>query len=127
MDMKPFRIDVPEADHDDLRERLARTRWPEVPEGAGWSMGADATFMRRLADHWQNRYDWRAEEAALNAHPQFVADVDGMDLHFVHVRGKGPNPTPVLLIHSFPDSFYRFHPVVDMLTDPAAHGADPAV
>jgi pimeloyl-ACP methyl ester carboxylesterase len=124
MDTRPFRIDVTQQDLDDLRERIGRTRWPEEPAGAGWTMGADASFMRRLADHWLNRYDWRAHEAALNAHPQFVADVDGMDLHFVHARGKGPDPTPVLLIHSYPDSFYRFLPVVDMLTDPAAHGGD---
>ena len=89
-------------------------------------MGVDDAFMRRLADQWLNRYDWRAQEAALNAHPQFIANVDGTDLHFVHVRGAGPNPTPLLLLHSFPDSFYRFHHVVGLLTDPAAHGGDPA-
>ena len=81
--------------------------------------------MKRLAEHWRDRYDWRAQEAALNAHPQFTADVDGTELHYVHVRGKGPNPTPLLLIHSFPDSFYRFHKVIPLLTDPAAHGGDP--
>jgi pimeloyl-ACP methyl ester carboxylesterase len=124
MDPKPFRVDIKQDVLDDLHERLRRTRWPEEPEGAGWSMGADASFMRRLADHWLNRYDWRTHEAALNAYPQFVADVDGMDLHFVHVRGKGPDPTPVLLLHSYPDSFYRYLPAVEMLTDPAAHGGD---
>ena len=123
MNTKPFRIDVDQAVLDDLRERLGRTRWPEDP-GAGWATGTDTSFMRRLADHWLNRYDWRAQEAALNGYPQFVADVDGTEIHYVHVRGKGPNPTPVLLIHSFPDSFYRFMPVVDLLTDPAAHGGD---
>jgi pimeloyl-ACP methyl ester carboxylesterase len=82
--------------------------------------------MKRLAHHWLTKYDWRAQEAALNAHPQFMADVDGSTVHVVHVRGKGPRPTPLLLIHSFPDSFYRFHKVVPLLTDPGAHGGDPA-
>lgn len=125
MKTRPFRIDIPQPELDDLRERLLRTRWPEEPDGAGWSMGTDMSFMRRLADRWLNDYDWRAQEAALNAHPQFIADVDGMDLHYVHVRGKGPNPTPVVLIHSYPDSFFRYIPAVDRLTNPAAHGGDP--
>ena len=119
METTPFRIDVKQAVLDDLHDRVARTRWPDEPEGAGWSMGTDLAFMKRLADHWLTRYDWRAQEAALNEHPQFIADVDGTDLHFVHVRGTGPDPTPLLLIHSFPDSFYRFHKVVSLLTDPA--------
>ena len=116
MKTTPFHIDVKQAVLDDLHDRVARTRWPDEPEGAGWSMGADMAFMRRLADHWLTRYDWRAQEAALNEHPQFIADVDGTELHFVHVRGTGPDPTPLLLIHSFPDSFYRFHKVVSLLT-----------
>jgi pimeloyl-ACP methyl ester carboxylesterase len=127
MKTRPFRIDIADATLSDLRERIARTRFPETPPGAGWGMGTDASFMRRLADHWLHRYDWRSHEAALNAHPQFLADVDGTELHFVHVRGKGPHPTPLLLIHAWPDSFYRFHKVISLLTDPAAHGADPAL
>src|SRR3954470_13974551 len=126
MKTTPFRIEVKDAVLADLRDRLARTRWPEEPEGAGWSMGTDNAFMKRLAQHWLTKYDWRAQEAALNAHPQFIADVDGTAIHYVHVRGKGPNPTPLLLIHSFPDSFYRFHKTVALLTDPGAHGGDPA-
>jgi len=126
METTSFHIDVKQAVLDDLHDRVARTRWPDEPGGAGWSMGADMAFMRRLADHWLTRYDWRAQEAALNEHPQFIADVDGTDLHFVHVRGTGPDPTPLLLIHSFPDSFYRFHKVVSLLTDPGAHGGDAA-
>jgi pimeloyl-ACP methyl ester carboxylesterase len=126
MKTTPFRIDVSQEALDDLRERIRRTRWAEEPDGAGWTMGADASFMHRLADRWLKGYDWRAQEAAINAYPQFTANVDGMDLHFVHARGKGPDPTPVLLLHSYPDSFCRFLPVVDMLTDPAAHGGDAA-
>lgn len=122
-----FRIDVQQGVLDDLRRRVQATRWPDAPEGAGWSMGADASFMKRLAARWADGFDWRAQEAALNAHPQFKADVAGTEIHFVHVRGKGPNPTPLLLIHAFPDSFFRFHKAIPMLTDPAAHGGDPAL
>jgi len=125
MKTTPFRIDIPQATLDDLKRRLAGTRWPEQPDGAGWSLGTDLSFMRRLTERWLNHYDWRATEAALNAYPQFKADVDGTELHYVHVRGKGKNPTPLLLIHAFPDSFYRFHKVIPLLTDPAAHGLDP--
>jgi pimeloyl-ACP methyl ester carboxylesterase len=125
MKTTPFRVDVKQSILDDIAARIAHTRWPDDPEGAGWGMGTDVSFMKRLAHHWQTKYDWRAHEAALNAHAQFTADVDGTELHFVHVRGKGLNPTPLLLLHSFPDSFYRFHKVVDRLTDPATHGGDP--
>jgi pimeloyl-ACP methyl ester carboxylesterase len=125
MKTTPFRISVPDSTLADLRDRLARTRWPDQPEDAGWGLGTDLAFMKRLTERWRDGYDWRAQEAALNAHPQFTATVDGTELHFVHVRGKGPNPTPLLLIHSFPDSFHRFHKVVSLLTDPGAHGGDP--
>jgi pimeloyl-ACP methyl ester carboxylesterase len=125
MKTTPFRIEVKDAVLSDLRDRLARTRWPESPADAGWAMGTDLPFMKRLTEHWLSKYDWRAQEAALNAYPQFIADVNGTDLHFVHVRGKGPNPTPLLLIHAFPDSFYRFHKTIEFLTDPGAHGGDP--
>ena len=125
MKTTPFRIDVPQSTLDDLQRRLAQTRWPEQPEGAGWGLGTDLGFMRRMTERWLSHYDWRVQETALNAHPQFKADVDGTELHFVHVRGKGKNPTPLLLLHAFPDSFYRFHKVIPLLTDPGAHGLDP--
>jgi pimeloyl-ACP methyl ester carboxylesterase len=124
MKTTPFRIDVSQDVLDDLRARVRRTRFPDAPEGAGWGMGADAAFMKRLATRWGDGYDFREHEAALNAFPQFVADVGGTKVHFLHVRGKGPNPTPLLLIHAFPDSFYRFVKTIGPLTDPAAYGAD---
>jgi pimeloyl-ACP methyl ester carboxylesterase len=117
MQTTPFRIDVKPAILDDLRERLARTRWPEGPPHADWSMGADVAFMKKLATHWLERYDWRAQQDALNVHPQFTAEVGGTRLHFVHARSRNPHAVPLLLIHSFPDSFYRFHKVVERLTD----------
>src|SRR5687767_5252005 len=105
MDTTPFRLEVDQQVLDDLRERLLRTRWPEEPEDAGWTMGTDTGFMRRLVARWLDGYDWRAVEADLDRHPMFTAEVDATKLHFVHKRGKGPDPTPILLIHSYPDSF----------------------
>jgi len=127
MKTTPFRIAVSQDLLDDLHTRLVRSRLPDAPEGAGWTMGADAAFMQRIAARWRDGYDFRAQEAALNAFPQFLADVDGTQLHFVHVRGKGPNPIPLLLIHAFPDSFYRFVKAIGPLTDPAAYGGDPSL
>jgi pimeloyl-ACP methyl ester carboxylesterase len=125
MTVQPFTIAIPQADLDDLRERLARTRWIDEVEGSGWIYGIDLGYLRELADYWQHTYDWRTHEAALNRFAHFKADVDGVGIHFIQERGKGPNPAPLLLIHGFPDSFYRYHKVIDRLTDPAKYGGDP--
>jgi pimeloyl-ACP methyl ester carboxylesterase len=125
MTIEPFTIAVPQADLDDLRERITRTRWINPQAGAGWTYGIDQEYLKELVDHWQHRYDWRTHEAALNAFAHFKADVDGVSIHFIHERGKGPNPTPLLLLHGFPDSFYRYHKVIERLTDPARFGGDP--
>jgi len=126
MTIHPFAIAVPQADLDDLRGRLARTRWIDAAQDDGWSYGVELGYMRELVDHWQQRYDWRSHEAALNRFAQFKAVVDGVGIHFIHERGKGANPTPLLLLHGFPDSFYRYHKVIDRLADPAANGGDPS-
>jgi len=126
MTIHPFAIAVPQADLDDLQGRLARTRWIDAAQDDGWSYGVELGYMRELVDHWQQRYDWRSHEAALNRFAQFKAVVDGVGIHFIHERGKGSNPTPLLLLHGFPDSFYRYHKVIDRLTDPAAYGGDPS-
>ncbi len=125
MNIQPFTIAVPQATLDDLHERLARTLWPDEAEGSGWAYGISLAYMKEVADYWLHRYDWRQHEAALNRFAQFKAEVDGVGIHFIHERGKGPNPTPLLLIHGFPDSFYRYHKVIDRLTDPAKYGEDP--
>jgi epoxide hydrolase len=125
MSSQPFTINIPQATLDDLHKRLARTRWPDEAEGTGWAYGISLAYMKEVADYWQHRYDWRQHEAALNRFAQFKAEVDGVGIHFIHERGKGPNPTPLLLIHGFPDSFYRYHKVIDRLTDPAKYGGDP--
>lgn len=120
--VKPFAINVPQATLDDLSVRLANTRWPDEAPGAGWSMGTSLEYLKTLTDYWRHSYNWREHETALNALPQFKTDVGGTEIHFVHVKGRGPNPTPLLLTHGWPDSFYRFHKVIPRLTDPAAHG-----
>jgi epoxide hydrolase len=123
--IQPFQINILQTTLDDLRQRLAQTRWPDEVEGSGWTYGISLAYVKELVDHWQHIYDWRKHEAALNKFKQFKADVDGVSIHFIHERGKGPNPTPLLLIHGFPDSFYRYHKVVERLTDPAKFGGDP--
>ena len=125
MSIQPFTIAVPQATLDDLHGRLARTIFPDEAEGTGWAYGISLAYMKEVADYWLHSYDWRKHEAALNAFAQFKAEVDGVGIHFIHERGKGPNPTPLLLIHGFPDSFYRYHKVIDRLTDPAKYGGDP--
>ena len=125
MSIQPFKIDVPQTTLDDLHNRLAYTRWPDEVEGSGWTYGISLSYMKDVVDYWQHEYDWRKQEATLNRFHQFKADIDGVGIHFIHERGKGPNPTPILLIHGFPDSFYRYHKVIERLTDPAKFGGDP--
>jgi len=124
--VRPFRLDVPENVLDDLRERLRRTRWPAEAPGAAWQYGTDLSYMKELVAYWLDGYDWRAQEARLNALPQFIANVDGLDVHFVHVKGQGPRRLPLLISHGWPGSFVEMLDVVGPLTDPAAHGGDPA-
>jgi pimeloyl-ACP methyl ester carboxylesterase len=123
---RPFRIDVPDATLADLRERLARTRWPDQAPGAEWAFGTSLAYMKALAAHWQDKYDWRAQEARLNTFRQFTERVAGIDLHFIHEEGRGPRPLPLLLSHGWPGSVWEFHKILPMLTDPARFGGDPA-
>jgi len=122
----PFRIEVPQSVMDDLHARLDRTRLPSSVAGAGWRYGTEPDFFASLLDYWRHNYDWRTAEAALNELPQFTAEVDGHQLHFVHVRGRGPNPMPLLFSHGWPGSFWEIHKIIGPLTDPAAYGGDPA-
>src|SRR5688500_13853133 len=119
---KPFEIHVGEPVLADLAARLAATRLPPLQGPPGWDAGASPVYLRALLDHWRERYDWRGEEAKLNRFPQFRAEVNGADIHFIHVRGKGEDPLPLILTHGFPDSFMRFLKLIPLLTDPAAHG-----
>ena len=121
----PFRIEVPDAVLRDLRERIARTRWPDEISGSGWDYGTNLAYLRELLDYWRDRFDWRTQERKLNDLSQFRADVDGLDLHFVHARGGGPDPMPLLMLHGWPSTFYEMTKVLPMLADPAAHGGGP--
>jgi pimeloyl-ACP methyl ester carboxylesterase len=124
-EIRPFRVDIPQADLDDLRDRLARTRWPAELSGVGWSRGVPVAYLRELAGYWGTGYDWRRHEAELNRHPQFTTTVDGQNLHFIHVRSSEPEATPLLLIHGWPGSVVEFLDLIGPLTDPRAHGGDP--
>ena len=124
--MKPFRIDIPQIDLDDLRERLSRTRWPRQLPGDGWSRGAPPDYVRDLAEYWATGYDWRVHEARLNEFPQFRTEIDGLDVHFLHVRSPEPDALPLILTHGWPNSVVEFIELIGPLTDPRAHGADAA-
>lgn len=124
MDIQPFAVAVGDDVLDDLRRRLAQTRWTQEMAGGGWDLGVSVPYMRELATYWRNEFDWRAQEAAMNRFAHFRADVDGQGVHFIHERGRGPNPLPIVLTHGFPDSFLRFAKLIPMLTDPASHGGD---
>jgi microsomal epoxide hydrolase len=126
MTPQPFTIDVPETALADLRERLARVRWADAPPDAGWQFGTDLAYLQELVAYWRDRYDWRVWEARLNEFAQYTVPLAGIDLHFIHQPGVGPNPLPLLLSHGWPGSVWEFHKVIPMLTDPARFGGDPA-
>ena len=113
---------------EDLRARLRATRWPDAPEDAGWSLGTDVGYLRELVAYWAEGFEWPAQEAALARFPRFRVRLGGLQIHFVHARAAGPaGPVlPLVLTHGWPDSFWRYTKVIGLLTDPAAHGADPA-
>ncbi|MCX5597918.1 epoxide hydrolase [Streptomyces phaeochromogenes] len=125
-EIRPFRIDIPQAQLDDLHTRLDLTRWPDELPGAGWEYGASLPYLRELADHWRVAYDWRKHEAALNEIPQFVTEIDGAQVHFLHVRSPEPDAVPLILTHGWPGSIVEFLGLIGPLSDPRAHGGDPA-
>ncbi len=125
-EIRPYRIDIPQAEIDDLRDRLARTRWAAELPGTGWERGTPTGYLRELASYWASEYDWRASEKELNAYPQFITSIDGADVHFLHVRSAEPGATPLLLLHGWPGSVVEFLDVIGPLTDPVAHGGDAA-
>ncbi len=124
--IRPFHIDIPQADLDDLRDRLARTRWPEELPGVGWSRGVPLGYLKELAEYWRTAYDWRAWEAKLNALPQFTTKIDRTNVYFIHVRSPEPDALPLILTHGWPGSVIEFLDLIGPLTDPRAHGGNPA-
>ena len=126
-DAQPFAINVEESELQDLRERITRTRWPEPePAGTAWDRGVPLEYLKRLADYWGTKFDWRTQEAALNRFDQYTTTIDGQLIHFLHVRSPEPNALPLILLHSWPGSPVEFARMVGALADPRSHGGDAA-
>jgi pimeloyl-ACP methyl ester carboxylesterase len=121
-----FSLNVADTAIADLRERLSRTRFPDQAPGEPWEYGTNVDYLRGLVEYWRSGFDWRAQEARLNAFPQFKAPLHDIDVHFLHVPGKGPNPCPLLLMHGWPGSVFEFMDLIPRLTDPGSFGGDPA-
>jgi len=125
MSAEPFKIEVADAAVEDFRARLAHTRWPDALDGVGWDYGVDDGYLRGLVERWR-AFDWRGRAAELNRLPHYRAPVDGETIHFIRVPGKGPRPVPLMLTHGWPSSFIEYVGLIGPLSDPAAHGGDPA-
>jgi microsomal epoxide hydrolase len=121
-----FEIAIPQAEIDDLRQRLLQTRWPDEAPYDSWKLGTDLTYLRELVHYWEHIFDWRKQESALNSFRQFKASIDGIEVHFVHEPGEGPAPMPILLAHGWPGSFNDFHKLIPMLTHPTRFGGHAA-
>ena len=121
-DVIPFEINLDDALLEDLHARLARARLPDQLDGAGWDYGTDLGYLKQLVDYWRTEFDWRKQERKLNEFPQFTTDIDGLDVHFIHVRSKHENALPLVLAHGWPDTVFGFQKVIGPLTDPEAHG-----
>jgi epoxide hydrolase len=122
--VRPFQINVPQEELENLRERLAHTRWPDELPGAGWDYGVPLHYIRDLAAYWQTSFDWRAREATLNAIPQFTTTIDGQSIHYLHVRSPEPDALPLVLTHGWPGSVAEFLEAVGPLSDPRSHGGE---
>jgi pimeloyl-ACP methyl ester carboxylesterase len=123
---RAFSLQIPDQQIADLNERLARTRLPDQTPGEPWAYGTDVAWLAGLLEHWRKRFDWRAQEAALNAFAQFKVRLAGIDLHYIHAQGEGPSPTPLLLSHGWPGSVFEFLELIPRLTHPSRFGGDPA-
>ena len=124
--IRPFRVEVPQADLDDLCNRLAGTRWPDELPGVGWRYGVPLGYLKDLAEYWRTTYDWRKHEARLNEFPQFITTIDGANLHFLHVRSPEADALPLIMTHGWPGSIVEYLDIIGPLTDPRVHGGDPA-
>jgi pimeloyl-ACP methyl ester carboxylesterase len=126
MQPEAFTLNIPDTAIVELRERLARTRFPDQAPGEPWEYGTNVEYLRGLVEYWRTAFNWRGQEARLNAFPQFKTALHDIDLHFLHVPGKGPDPCPLLLMHGWPGSVFEFLHLIPRLTDPASFGGDPA-
>ena len=125
MTTERFSIQIPEDVLIDLKYRLDHIRWPDQLENVAWERGTEKGYLQSLVSYWSEQYDWRAQETELNRLPQFRCTVDGVDVHFIHEHGRGPNPLPIILTHGWPDSFIRYKKMIPLLADPARYGGDP--
>ena len=126
MAVTPFKVEVPDATLQDLKNRLDHTRWPDEIPGSGWDYGTNLSYIKELVEYWRTDFDWRSQEELINSFSHFKAGVDGLGIHFIHEKGKGPNPMPLVITHGWPGTFFEMYKVIPMLTDPASHGGDPA-
>ena len=124
--IRPFKVRVPQSVLDDLKTRLARTRFPDEISGAGWDYGANLEYMKDLVNYWRNEFNWREQERRLNEFDHYITNIDGLDIHFIHQRSPVPDATPLIITHGWPGSIVAFIKIIGPLTDPAAHGGDPA-
>lgn len=122
--IRPFTIQIPQSVLDDLSARLARTRWPDEVAGAGWDYGSNLAYMRDLTEYWRTKFDWRAQEKAINKFSHFRSEIDGLGIHFIHEHGKGESPMPLMLLHGWPSSFWQMLKIIPLLTDPENHGGE---
>jgi microsomal epoxide hydrolase len=125
-ELRPFRVDVPDAVLADLRDRLTRTRWPDQIPGSGWGYGTDLEYLRDLCETWRTSFDWRKQEERFNRWPHFLTDIDSQQVHFIHARSPEPDALPLIVTHGWPGSVAEFLDVIGPLSDPRAHGGDPA-
>ncbi|OPJ61369.1 epoxide hydrolase family protein [Clostridium chromiireducens] len=125
MSIEHFQIQVSDEVLDDLKYRLEHIRWPDQLEGTDWQRGTEINYLKSLISYWKEKYDWRTQERELNRFSQFRCNVDGIDIHFVHEKGKGPNPIPIILTHGWPDSYLRYKKIIPLLTDPKSYGGSP--
>ena len=126
MEVNPFEIAIDQSVLDDLRARLNQTRWPDEVTDSGWNYGSNLDYMKELVEYWRSDFDWRAQERKLNAFHHFKSAVDGLDVHFIHERGVGPNPMPLVITHGWPSCFFEMTKIIPLLADPASHGGDAA-
>ncbi|MQG11214.1 MAG: epoxide hydrolase, partial [SAR202 cluster bacterium] len=126
MDVRPFTIAIENSVLEDLQKRLADTRWPDEIPNTGWDYGSNLGYLKELVEYWRTKFDWRAQEAKLNAFNHFKSKVDGLDIHFIHEKGKGPNPIPLIITHGWPSCFFEMTKIIPLLADPASHGGDAA-
>lgn len=125
MATRPFKIEVPTEVLDDLKRRLKHTRWPDELNDSGWLHGTSLAYIKTLCEYWMTEFEWRSQEAVINNVSHFRADVEGLGIHFVHERGKGKKPIPLIITHGWPSTFFELLKIIPLLTDPAGHGGDP--